>query len=171
MKELYTSAFPVNEQIPMPFLLWKAKKAFVDFLAFYDEGQFVGFIYLITNNDLTLVLFVAVNSKIQSKGYGGKIMNHVKILYPNNRIILNIEALDECAGNNEQRIKRRAFYIKNGYNSSGIIVADKVATFETLITNGTCKIEEYQALVKRFMGSVLYALRKPAFSYSGYEKM
>jgi len=38
VKKLYTSLFPRNEQIPMPFLLWRAKKEVIDFLAFYDES-------------------------------------------------------------------------------------------------------------------------------------
>ena len=160
------SLFPRNERIPMPFLLWRAKKEYVDFLAFFDDGKFVGFTYLVTQKDLTLVLYIAVSDKIQSKGYGGKIMSHIRELYPANRIILNIEALDEQAKNNEQRIKRRAFYIKNGYKSSGIIATDKKATFENLIIGGSCKIEEYKALIKKFTGLIFGLFVRHNLSYS-----
>lgn len=68
IRELMTISFPDNEKIPFWFLLRRTSKNFVDFLSFYDEDLFVGFMYLITKGDLTFVLYIAVNNKIQSKG-------------------------------------------------------------------------------------------------------
>ncbi|WP_425379688.1 GNAT family N-acetyltransferase [Spiroplasma endosymbiont of Stenodema calcarata] len=166
VRELIKTSFPKNERLPFWFLLWKTRKKYVNFLAFYDENVFVGFLYLVTKDDLTFVLYIAVNNKIQSKGYGSQILNYIKILYPNNKIILNIEQIDENAANNEQRKKRRAFYLKNGYENSGIVVLEKGNIFENLIIGGNCKIKDYHALLRRFVGPFLYLFFKPKLSYS-----
>lgn len=88
------------------------------------------------------------------------------MLYPNNRIILNIEKINEKAPNNDQRVKHRKFYIKNGYKSSGISVIQKNNVFENLIFGGDCNIREYHMLLKRFAGVFLYPFFKPKLSYS-----
>lgn len=70
VKELYEGSFPKNERIPINLLLRKAKKDFIEFLVIYDNDVFVGFTYLITREDLTYVLYIAIDNKIRSKGYG-----------------------------------------------------------------------------------------------------
>ncbi len=44
----------------------------------------------------------------------------VAAAHPHNRIIVDAEAEDPAASNNEQRIRRMAFYARNGYCRSGI---------------------------------------------------
>lgn len=161
IKELFLTSFPEAERAPMGFLLWRAKREYIDFLAFYDEDTLVGFIYLVTRGSLTFVLHIAINSKIQSKGYGTQILNYVSEKYVGNRIILNIEELDENADNNDQRIKRRNFYIKNGYKASGMTMIDKVLVYEVLISGGDCTIDEYFALLKRYAGFLIFPFIKP----------
>lgn len=165
VREMLTTLFPTVEQIPFWFLLMRAKKDFTRFLAYYDGDVFVGTVYMITHNDLTYVLYIAVNDKIQSKGYGSRILSQVRNLYPNNRIMLNIEAPDENADNNAQRQKRRDFYIKNEYTSTGFFLVEKVMVYETLILGGSCEIEEYEALFKKFAGALLYPFVKPKLRY------
>lgn len=165
VKSLFFTLFPVVERVPFWFLLMKAKKNFVDFLAFYDEEDFAGFVYLITRKNLTLILYIAVNSTMQGKGYGSCILNYVKTLYPGNRFIIDIEAVNAYANNHEQRKKRRAFYIKNGYVPTGFFLIEKTEIYETLTHGGDCSITECQALIKKFTGRALYLLFKPKLSY------
>src|SRR5699024_5106784 len=94
-KTLYYSAFPKEERIPMSSLLRKTKKDFIDLFAFYDKGVFVGFTYIVTYKDITLVFYLAIDDSFRSRGYGRKALNKIKEHYPNSRVILNIEAIDE----------------------------------------------------------------------------
>ncbi|MCL2197526.1 MAG: GNAT family N-acetyltransferase [Defluviitaleaceae bacterium] len=153
-EELITSLFPESEQIPMFFLLSRAKKDFIDFLAFHDS-EFVGFAYMVTNGDLTFINYLAVNKNVQSKGYGSKILAEIKALYPKNRLFLNLEVLDENAENNLQRIKRRAFYERNGYKDTGIITTVNGNTLDTMILGDTVSPEEMHTLFKKFTGAVV----------------
>lgn len=166
VKELYHSAFPKNERIPMELLTWKAKRDFVDFLAIYDKTKFVGFTYLITDKDLTYVLYIAIASNARSKGYGGHALAKIKERYPDNRIILNIEVVDETAGNYEQRVTRRNFYVRNGYKSSTFLYKDRWGLYEVMIHGDKVDKEEFYALLKNFAVPLLFSVFKPHIAAS-----
>jgi GNAT superfamily N-acetyltransferase len=166
VKELYYGSFPENERIPMNLLMWKAKQNFVDFLLLYDEEKFVGFTYLITNEDLTYVLYIAIDSSVRSKGYGGHALAKIKDKYPNNRIILNIEVSDEKASNYEQRVTRRKFYTRNGYEGSSFLYRDRWGLYEVMVQGGKFNEEEFYALLKNFAGILLFSVFKPQITLS-----
>ncbi len=161
IKNLYNTQFPTTEKLPMWILLWKAKHNGIDFLAFFDGNQFVGFTYLVTKKDLTLIFYLAVNDKIQSKGYGSRILKYISELYPNNRLTLNIEELNDKSPNHLQREKRRRFYLKNNYIGSGISLIDSGVSYEVLIANGKISIPEYHEVYRKFAGAFFYPLFKP----------
>ena len=166
VENLIHSLFPESERMPMVFLLSRAEKNFVDFLAFYDKDEFVGFAYLITNSGLTFIQYIAIDSTVQSKGYGSMILSQIKVQYPNNRLVLNLQVLDEHAEDSEQRIRRRAFYAKNGYEDASIITTVHGNTLDTLIWGGTTTIEELQVLLKKFTGFLFGFFIKHKLRYS-----
>ncbi|ALS74068.1 hypothetical protein AUC31_01835 [Planococcus rifietoensis] len=166
VKELYEGSFPQNERMPMNLLLWKAKKNFVDFLVIYDKEEFVGFTYLITREDLTYVLYIAIDSTVRSKGYGSLALAQINEKFPNNRIILNIEVVDETADNYEQRITRRKFYTRNGYEGSSFQYRDRWGLYEIMIRGDKMNTEEFYALLKKFAGSLLFSIFKPHITAS-----
>lgn len=161
IEALYKSAFPEAEQAPMWFLLRRAKKDHIEFNAYYDGKVFAGFAYLISHSNVTFVLYLAIDSGHRSKGYGSQIINQIREAYPNNRIVLSIEAEDEHAENNAQRKKRKQFYQKNGYASSGFFLEMRGVTYEVLMCNGACTSAEFLAINKKFLGSILFSLMKP----------
>ena len=166
VKELYYGSFPENERMPMNLLLWKAKLDFVDFLVIYDEDVFVGFTYLITHKDLTYVLYIAIDDNIRSKGYGSLALAQIKEKYPDNRIILNIEVIDETASNYEQRVTRRKFYTRNGYQNSELAYKDRWGLYEVMINGDKANKEEFYGLLKRFAGAILFSVFKPQITSS-----
>ena len=109
IKELYCRAFPASERYPLWLLLAMSLRKCVDFIAFYDDGVFCGFTYLIQHGKLTFVLYLAVDGGMRSRGYGGCALDWIKNRYPANDIVLNIEAI-EPSQNYSQRIKRLEFY-------------------------------------------------------------
>lgn len=130
-------------------------------LSFYEKNLFVGFCYLINNNNLTFIPYLAINDNIRSKGYGTKIINKIKSIYKDNRIILDIEPIDKNSENNEQRIRRKNFYNKNGFRSLPILMLDGEETYEILIYNGECTTKEFNNLYKNFIGKLSYMFAMP----------
>ncbi|MGN7416038.1 GNAT family N-acetyltransferase [Paenibacillus sp. SAF-068] len=156
LKELYDGAFPEEEKLPMWFLLWKARKSYIHFVAFYDDLQFIGFTYLIEYKDTTFIFYLAIDTKNRSKGYGSQILSKIKEMYPNNRIILNIEVIDEAASNYEQRVSRKRFYVKNGYRSSNRTISQFNQSYEVMIHGKDLVEDELRSMLKLFAGTILY---------------
>ena len=71
------------------------------------------------------VLYLAINAKIQSKGYGSEIIKWLKEYAGQRTIVLNVEPIDDTAINAQQRQKRIAFYKKQGIVETDSIVCAK----------------------------------------------
>lgn len=73
-KQLYHAVFPKKARFPIPLLVLMSLRCDVDFWAVLDKGEFVGFVYLINDKKATFVLYLAVDERQHSKGYGSKIL-------------------------------------------------------------------------------------------------
>ena len=69
-----------------------------------EEQKLLGFVVLIPYKNMVMVDYLAVSSKIRSKGTGSYIMENVCRQYADKKIVLLIECLDDQADNREQRI-------------------------------------------------------------------
>ena len=152
INDLYLSAFPRREREPLSLLLYRAKKGSSKFEAYYDDGVFVGFSSVLTRGDLSYIQYLAVVSTERSKGYGGQILLHIKEAHQQKRIFLNMEAEDETAKNAKQRQKRRSFYYKNDYVTTGLNAEIAKTKFELMIINGTCTAEEVRLFFRKYFG-------------------
>ena len=140
IKSLMCRAFPKNEQIPMWLLHILAIRKSVEFSAYYDEDLFCGISYAVSNGELVFILYLAVNDKIRSKGYGSAILQCIKQRFSNKAIALNIEPLDPKSDNYAQRIKRFEFYLKNGFVDTH---------YQILATTTQFPIKEYKLAIKQ----------------------
>jgi GNAT superfamily N-acetyltransferase len=157
VSDLLYEAFPEVERLPLELLFDKANLDEVDFLAIYDEDNFIGFTYLITRKNLTYVQYLAIDSHSRSKGYGSLILSRIKEKYFDNQLTLNIETLDKSATNYEQRVNRKNFYLRNGYESSGLLFKDRWGMYEVMV-NGGGKVnqKEFTDLIRGFTGNSLF---------------
>lgn len=115
IRNLYRRSFPKEERIPF-FGLWLLSlRKKVDFVLYFDKDLLAGFSYMIKNDRYAAILYLAVNSSVRGRGYGGQILSLIKESSDTKEVILNIEPLDDEAPNAEQRIKRLAFYEKKWF--------------------------------------------------------
>lgn len=141
--EIYKSSFPKVERFPVWLLRIISHLRGINSIAFYDGNNLCGFSYFLVNEKTVFILFLAVNDKIRSKGYGSQIIRWIKDNYPNREIFLDAEKPDENAGNNHQRMKRIEFYQRNGiYRTDHSFTYDNV-TYEILCTDKNFSEEEY----------------------------
>ena len=145
---LYCSDFPKAERLPIQFLMNQEIDAALT--ACYDGETFCGFYSTLTFKDITHILFLAVDDTLRGHGYGSDFLELISQRYPDNRIILDIEAEDPTAPNCEQRIKRKAFYERNGYTESGIEYDWRGIPYKILIKNGTITEAEFDAFWDQF---------------------
>ena len=102
-----------------------------------ENGRVLGFVVVIPYKNMVMVDYLAVSSKIRSRGTGSKILQEVCGRFSDQKIVLLIERLDDTAENKEQRIARRRFYFKNGFTSSDIYIAGRSGDMEILNFGGT----------------------------------
>lgn len=150
IKELIRQAFPKNEQIPMPLLKLLALRKNVQFLAHYDNGVFCGISYTVCSDKMAFVLYLAVNERIRSKGYGTAIIQRLKELYKDKPISLNIEVIAINADNYKQRVKRQEFYKKNGFHDTGYKIVDNGEMYSILSTGNNFCVDDYRSVIKQF---------------------
>ncbi|MBP5708476.1 MAG: GNAT family N-acetyltransferase [Bacteroidales bacterium] len=116
---LAKEAFPPIEYPGLQKVMEMSQKHNADFLSIYDKSDFVGFITVLKYKNLAYLYFLAVQKELRSKGYGSAILNMLKDIYPGYTQVVDLEKQDELADNAEQRKKRLAFYMRNGYKRTG----------------------------------------------------
>ena len=136
VKQIYVDAFSKEERMPFPMMIAMSYLWNTEFLSYYDGDTLCGIIYLATVGRQTFVMFFAVDEKQRSCGYGSQILDCVQKAYPKNKIIISIEpCCDKSTDNLEVRIRRKNFYLRNGYKETGYFM--KLGTTqEIIIKNG-----------------------------------
>lgn len=155
VKKIYMDSFPKEERMPFALMVLLTKITHTDFLAFYDKDILCGFIYMATIKNITFIMFFAVDKNIRSKGYGSQILNEVQILYPNNKIIISIERCDVESENIDDRIRRKNFYLKNGYIDTGYLMELSNTEQEVIIKNGEFVKEEFVNFFKEYSNGTM----------------
>ena len=84
-------------------------------LSVREEDRFIGLAILLTWQDITHILYFAVQPELRCRGYGSRMLGLIRDLYPGQKIIADIERPGENLPNESQRENRTAFYLNNGY--------------------------------------------------------
>ena len=77
IKHLYETAFPEDEQIPWKDLMRLVEEMPLDFTAYYDGEEFIGFTIVYPRKSINRFWYFAVCEKLRGKGYGQKILTQM----------------------------------------------------------------------------------------------
>jgi len=132
VEKLAKEAFPQKEYLAPSTLIEMAKSDDFDFFALYDEETFVGLIAIRTHKEMTYLLFLAIAPTHRSQGYGKRAMETLRSLYPDTQQVVDMEMPDENAENAKQCVRRRGFYLQNGYKPTDHYLACRKVNFEIL---------------------------------------
>ncbi len=160
-KQIYFNAFPEKEQLPFGILKDNVESGKASFSGIFSDSQLVGIIYYTRYENLVYIFYFAIDSTIQSKGYGREAMKAIRKHFANDKIILLVEEISEDAENNEQRKSRKRFYLRNGFVGSGKIMTEGGVRYEMLHSdNADVSIEEYKKVTDYFFKDSSYAARE-----------
>ncbi len=157
MKTLYNSAFPPAERKPFSVLLHKQKQGVADILAIDGGEGFAGFAVVVKHADLAMLEYFAVDPAVRGKGLGGQTLALLYEKYAGSRFFLEIEVPEENAANAEQRILRKAFYLRNGLGETGVTVSVAGVVMELLAWRCSITYDEYYAFYLGVYGKVITA--------------
>lgn len=160
VQEIYTEAFPKSEQKPFFLLKRPVRRGRAQLWTAEEDGQLLGFLLADLWQDLVLIDYLAVSSKARGKGTGSQLLQYVLEHFKNKRVLLLIERLDDHAENSRQRIARRSFYLRNGFDGAGFCVEIGGGEMEVLHWGGQVSSAEYLHIQRHAMGGLLYRLSR-----------
>ncbi len=160
LKKLYNTAFPAEERAPFRFMMSRVKKGKAEMLAAFDGDEFVGFAYMVCHEDIAYLFYLAVDESKRGMGYGSLIIAGVKKKYHGKRIFLAREQLDKSAPNYSQRVSRREFYLRRGFEDQPLLIQEASVVYDVMSVGGYIYPEEYARLIKSWSGKLLGMLVK-----------
>ena len=136
LRRLYETAFPEQEQIPYEELIELLDKMDIDYTAYYDDDMLVGLTMVLRLPRYNWAWYFAVRDDLRGRGYGQGILSMVLEKYRNDHpFIMDIESpYQPDAPNPEQRRRRHAFYVRNGFKDTPTSRTWDGLTF-TILTN------------------------------------
>ena len=97
---------------------------------------------------MIFILYLAVNTKIRSNGYGSYLLRWCLEKYKDKKIYLNIEEVKKEFEDYETRKRRLNFYLKNGFFYTNYISKEDSGNFNILSNNLEIDINQYKMLDK-----------------------
>ena len=141
-KELYYRAFPKNERRPFPELV-ENRFGGTEVFCFYDGKAFVGMACLLNSPIISHLIYLAVDESLRGHGYGSKSLELLHRSKSGKKIMVDIEVPNENAENAEQRIMRKKFYLRAGYEETPVKYEWRRENYEILSFGGQISEEEY----------------------------
>ena len=126
IEDLNIKVFPSTETTSdLHFLENYYKGASVDFIAIEDDGKFMGYTYMINFFQGSFIYYLAIEPEYQSKGCGTALLKHLREIQGNRPIALTIFTPNPDKDDYEECLRRKWFYVKNGYVDQKIPYPDE----------------------------------------------
>lgn len=120
IKQLYESAFPVEEQIPWDDLVRLIGEMGLDFTAYYDGENFIGFTIVFPHEPFNWYWYFAALPELRGKGKGQEILTALIEKYKGKTCVLDMESPRQECDNKAQRKRRHEFYLRNGFRDTNL---------------------------------------------------
>lgn len=150
INSLSKKSFPIEEYLDPIKLVDMAKEDDFKFLSLVDNDDFIGFMAIKIYKEFTYLFFLTIEESYRCKGYGAKAISLIKEMYPNKKHTVDFEKVNENASNYEQRIKRRKFYLRNGYKETGLYLSYLNVEYEVFCTDDNFNIDMFKEMMTTF---------------------
>jgi len=120
-----------------------------ELLSFHDRG-FVGFAFLYSSDGDTFLVYLAVDPKLRSKGYGSLMLECIRSEYQGRTVFLPMEPLDQSAEDIAVRRRRYDFYMRNGCTDPGITAISDGYPFSILFLQGSASKDDVDRLIGKY---------------------
>ena len=121
LRHLYETAFPENEQIPWDDLMRLIDQMHLDFTAYYEDNNLIGFTIVYPRPSFNWYWYFAVLPELRGKGLGQQILTLLIEKYKGLSCVLDMESPYQApCPNPEQRKRRHGFYLRNGFRDTNV---------------------------------------------------
>ena len=151
VRELYERSFPANERIPFHILLQK-KESDASFYAVYEADELIGLYHIFLSEELLYLSYICIREDLKDRGYGTTVLRHIHEKLEGRPIVIDIEEVNKQDGNYIEELRRRRFYVKNGYVSTGIFYHFYDVDYELLSYGGEVSRQMWIDLTLKIWG-------------------
>lgn len=151
---LYCASFPWTERKPFAKISRNCRRGRMEMWSIMENTDFLGFFVCAVHDGMVLIDYFAVMPSRRGKGIGAKAIKLLSSIYPEHRLFLEIEMQNPNAVNAEQRIRRKNFYLRSGFQETGIVwdmygVPMEVLCYGNQLSRCQCE-QMYRHLYGRF---------------------
>ena len=148
LRLLYETAFPKEEQIPWDDLVRLIGEMNLDFTAYYEGEDFVGFTIVYPRPSFNWYWYFAVKEELRGKGLGQQILNQLIDKYKGQSCVLDMESPRQECANKKQRLRRQAFYLRNGFRETNVYRSwDDLEMTIMMMGPGTFTLQNWDEIV------------------------
>ena len=171
--QLYETAFPEDEQIPWDDLVRLVGEMPLDFTAYYDGEAFDGFTIVYPRKSfnrrtkqgqsgtcssyalqgegrpkVNWFWYFAVREELRGKGFSQQILTQLIERYKGQPFALDMESTTQVCDNLEQRKRRQAFYLRNGFRDTNVYRTYNDITMTIMMRGeGTFTMQDWDDLI------------------------
>ncbi|MCD7764417.1 MAG: GNAT family N-acetyltransferase [Lachnospiraceae bacterium] len=155
--DLYQRAFPDNERKPFSLIERKVSMGEMEILLIREERKRIGFAVVAYAEHLVLLDYFAIDERWRDQGYGSMALELLEGLYSDRQMFLEIEK----AGVSLLAGRRKAFYLRNGMQETGIDVEMFGVKMELLSTLPGLTFEECESVYRSIYGALYRNVIQP----------
>ena len=130
----------------------KEREGVMELLAITEKKEFLGLAITVRYQDMVLLDYFAVEGRLRGKNIGSHALELLKRRYQDCRFMLEIELPETEGPGQDLRIRRKAFYLRNGMKETGIKVCLFLVPMELLTDGKAVSFEEYYDLYEHTIG-------------------
>jgi len=149
LKNLYEVSFPDDEKIPWDDLIRLVDEMHLDFTAYYDGDEFIGFTIVYPRPLVNWYWYFAVMPELRGKGLGQQILTQLIKKYEGQACVLDMESpYQNPCPNPEQRKRRHEFYLRNGFRDTNVFRKfDDIEMTVMMMGSGTFTLQDWDEIV------------------------
>lgn len=163
VRALYEEAFPRSEKKPFGMILRGRKKENYEILAIEDEdGVFLGLAISMHYGELVLLDYFAIAPYARCAGTGSRTLAELQKRYQGRKFLLEIESTVGVTDPGDQRLRRKAFYLRNGMEAADFLVNLFGVNMEIMTFQCSVTFEEYHEIFRHVLPPGMARRIKPA---------
>ena len=137
-----------DEQIPWKDLVGLISTMKLDFTAYYQDENLIGFTIVYPRKQFNWFWYFAVKPDLRGAGLGQQILTMLIEKYKDSSNILDMESPEQICDNLEQRKRRQAFYLRSGFRDTNVYRCwDDLEMTIMMMGPGTFTLQDWDEIV------------------------
>lgn len=153
VRRVYRSSFPLAERKPMAVIRKGVDSGLMELLVAQKDGQNVGIVITACVEGVTLLDYFAMAPDVRGGGLGSQFLRQLLMRQEGRPFFLEIESTEVPCSNQEQRLARKAFYLRNGMADTGHRICLFGVEMELLANSQDLPYSACEQLYRRLYGT------------------